>query len=122
MSKLFDELTPYLERAKAFEAAQVLFEWDSSTLAPEESGEQTAPIIGVLADQYFRTLINNEVRELLKKLETEEEQETLSDLEKSIVKELKKSYEEMESIPPEEYREYSMGKSKRSVRPCSRCC
>ena len=114
MSKTFDELAPYLERAKAFEAALVLFEWDSSTLAPEESGEQTAPIIGVLADQYFRTLINDEVRELLKKLETEEEQETLSDLEKSIVKELKKSYEEMESIPPEEYREYSELKAKAS--------
>ena len=72
MSKTFDELAPYLERAKAFEAALVLFEWDSATLAPEESREATAPVIGVLADQYFRTLINDEVKDLLKKLETEE--------------------------------------------------
>ena len=107
MSKTFDELAPYLERAKAFEAALVLFEWDSATLAPEESREATAPVIGVLADQYFRTLINDEVKDLLKKLETEEEQKELTDLEKSIVKELKKSYEEMEVVPPEEYREFS---------------
>ncbi len=107
MSKAFEELAPYLERAKAFEAALVLFEWDNATLAPEESGENTAPLIGVIADQYFRNLINDDIKGLLHKLQTEEEQKELTDLEKAIVKELKKSYEEMEAVPPEEYREFS---------------
>ncbi len=114
MSKTFDELAPYLERAKAFESALVLFEWDSATLAPEESEENTASIIGVLSDQYFRTLINDEVKALLNKLKKEEEQEHLSELEKSIVKELEKSYEQLEAISPEEYREYSELKAKAS--------
>lgn len=107
MSKVFEKLTPYLERAKAFEAALVLFEWDNATLAPEAAGENTASLIGVLADQYFRTLIHDEVKALLKELQTEKEQAGLTELEKAIVKELHKSYEEMEAVPPEEYREFS---------------
>ena len=114
MSKTFDKLAPYLERAKALEAALVLFEWDSATLAPEESQEQTASIIGVLSDQYFRALINDEVKSLLSELKTNEEWEQLSELEQSIVKELEKSYEQMEVIPAEEYREYSELKAKAS--------
>ena len=114
MSKTFDKLAPYLERAKALEAALVLFEWDSATLAPEESQEQTASIIGVLSDQYFRVLINDEVKSLLSELKTNEEWEQLSELEQSIVKELEKAYEQMEAIPAEEYREYSELKAKAS--------
>lgn len=114
MSKTFDKLAPYLEKSKAFEAALILFEWDNATLAPEESEEHTAPIIGVLSDQYFRTLINDDVKALLQELETEEEQVVLSELEKNIVKELKKAYEEMEAVPPEEYRAFSELKTKAS--------
>lgn len=114
MSKTFDKLAPYLERAKAFESALILFEWDSATLAPEESQEHTALIIGVLSDQYFRALINEEVKSLLKELKTEKEWEQLSELEQSIIKELEKSYEQMEAIPPEEYREYNELKAKAS--------
>ena len=34
MSKAYEQLEPYLERAQAFQTAKVLFEWDNETLAP----------------------------------------------------------------------------------------
>ena len=31
MSKAYEQLQPYLERAQAFQTAKVLFEWDNET-------------------------------------------------------------------------------------------
>lgn len=107
MSKTFEKLDSYLEKGKALNAALILFEWDLATLAPEKSDKNTSDFIGIISDQYFSTLINDEVKQLLEKLEQEEEQKELSEIEKAIVKEVRKRYEELESIPQKEYREFS---------------
>ena len=105
MSKLFEELQPFLDKNMAIETALTLLSWDNETLAPEESIEFTAKAIGVLADEAFRSFVNPEVREILTKLD--EHKEELEDTEKAILKNLLKSYEQMEKIPPEENKEFS---------------
>lgn len=35
MSKTFEKLSGYLEKAMAIQASMVLFEWDNETLAPK---------------------------------------------------------------------------------------
>ncbi|MDF2539300.1 MAG: ypwA [Herbinix sp.] len=107
MSKTFDKLQPYLEKSMAFQTARSLFEWDDQTTAPFEAADYTAKVVGILADEYMKCLINDDVRKLLKKLQEDKEQEDLTDTEKAIVKELAKTYEQLESIPPEEYRAYN---------------
>lgn len=106
MSKLYSKLMKHLDKSTAFKTALVLFNWDSETLAPEKSMELTAKSIGILSSEYFNCLINEDVKSLLDKLSEEKEQEQLDFNQKAIVKKLKKTFEEMEHIPPEEYQAY----------------
>lgn len=87
--------------------ARALLEWDDQTLAPFEASEHTSKVEGILADEYMKSLINDEVRKLLKKLSQENELETLDETKQAIIKELGKTYEQLESIPPEEYRAFN---------------
>lgn len=103
MNQLYTELMEYIKKAMAYREALTLFEWDSETLAPEESMEYTAKTIGIISGEYFNTLINKEVKSLLEQLSTEEAQKELSFYEKAIIKNLNKTYEQMEKIPVDEY-------------------
>ena len=107
MSKTFEKLEPLLEKSMAFQTARTLFEWDEQTYAPFEAAEYTSKVVGILSDEYMKSLVNDDVRKLLKKLQEEKEQGELSDKEKAIVKELAKTFEQLESIPPEEYRAFN---------------
>ena len=42
-----------MEKAMAIKTALTLFEWDNETLAPDEAGELTASVIGVLSGEYL---------------------------------------------------------------------
>lgn len=106
MSKVFDELKPKLDRSAALTAALALFEWDGETLAPEEAADETGKIVGILSDDYFKSLINPEVKLLLNKLEEPEQNKQLTLEQKAIVRELKRTYEELASIPGKEYSEF----------------
>ena len=59
MSRAFDELKPYLDRAMALNTALVLFEWDNETLAPEQAGSLTGNVIGILSGEYFQAVNND---------------------------------------------------------------
>ncbi|MDF2944060.1 MAG: ypwA [Herbinix sp.] len=107
MSKTFEKLQPYLDKSMALQTARNLFEWDDQTTAPFEAAEYTSKVIGILSDEYMKSMVNDDVRKLLKKLQEDKEQEELTETEKAIVKELGKTYEQLESIPPEEYRAFS---------------
>lgn len=114
MSKTFEKLQPYLDKSMALQAARSLFEWDDETAAPYEAAEYTSKVIGILSNEYMDSLINDEVRKLLKKLQEDKEQEELTETEKAIVKELAKIYDQLESVPPKEYRAFNELTSKSS--------
>lgn len=107
MSKTFEKLQPYLDKSMALQTARNLFEWDDQTTAPFEAAEYTSKVVGILSDEYMKSMVNDEVKNLLKKLQEEKEQEELTETEKAIIKKLSKTYEELESIPPEEYRAFN---------------
>lgn len=94
-----------LEKGQALKAAGILFDWDNATIQPEEAGDLTSKIVGSLSEMEFNTYINDEVRQLMKKLE--KEKDTLDRREKAILKELECLYDRMETIPSKEYREFS---------------
>ncbi len=106
MKKEYEKLMNRIDKVMAFEAALTLFEWDSETLAPEESMTLTSKTIGILSNEYFTNLINDEVKHLIVELSVKENQEDLDSDQKAIIKHIKKSYEEMEHIPPKEYQAY----------------
>ncbi|WP_418463121.1 carboxypeptidase M32 [Frisingicoccus sp.] len=103
MNKTFDKLNPWLEKAYALNAALILFEWDNETEAPEQASELTAKAIEMLSNEYYKTIINDDVKKLIKQLS---EEKNLSDKEQAILKDIKKQYDSMEPIPAEEYQAY----------------
>lgn len=107
MSKTFEKLQPFLDKTMALQTARSLFEWDDQTAAPYEAAKYTSRVVGILSDEYMKSLINDEVRKLTEKLSEDKEQEELTDTEKSILKELHKTIGQLECIPPEEYRAYN---------------
>ncbi len=107
MSKSYEKLQPYLDKSMALQTARTLFEWDDETIAPYEAADYTSKVIGILSKEYMDSLINDDVRKLLKKLQEEKEQEELTPTQKAIVKELAKIYDQLESVPPKEYKEFN---------------
>lgn len=107
MNKLYEQLLPYLERNHAYQTALALLSWDTETLAPPAAADYTAKSVGILSEEAYRILVCDEVCDLLKKLSSKKEQETLSIQERAVVRCLKKEYEKTACIPQKEYREFS---------------
>ena len=92
MSKTFEKLSGYLEKAMAIQASMVLFEWDNETLAPKEAAPFTSKVIGSLSAQYMEIMISEEVKELVDACRNEQ---GLTEAEQAIVRE---EAEEIESF------------------------
>ena len=110
MNNDFKALKPYLDKAMAMNTAMALFEWDTETLAPKAAVDQTAKVLGVLAGESYNAVMNDEVKDIVYRLSKDVEEgkdEGLSEVEKGIVKQLKKDYEMLEKIPANEYQAFS---------------
>lgn len=108
MNKTFEKLQGYLDKAYAYRTALTMLSWDNSTAAPKEAIEFTAKAMGILSGEYYNTIINDEIKELLTELSKEEAQAELSVYERAIVKQMKKEFEDLEIIPADEYQAYQM--------------
>lgn len=103
MSKAYEQLKNYLERAQAFQTALILFEWDNETLAPKEAGPYTSRVIGAISEEYFRVITGEEFKRLV---ETCKKDESLSGTEAAIVREAEEELKQLDCIPAGEYREF----------------
>lgn len=104
MNKNYERLQEYIEKSIAISSALAVFEWDNETLAPESAIENTSRIMGILAKENHKALINDEVKKLLSVLEKED---GLTLIEKKTVRKLKKEYEKLDAVTAEEYQEYN---------------
>lgn len=104
MSKAYKALEPYLERAMAYQTAQVLFEWDNETLAPREAGSYTSRVVGTLSDSYFHIITDPEFIKLVKECQKEQ---GLTEAEAAIVREAAEEVEQLEKIPAQDYRAFA---------------
>lgn len=106
MNETYQKLKKYLDKESALSVALALLGWDAETLAPKQAIDNTSKAVGILAGEAYQTIINDDVKALLSQLSLPEESDTLTDVERKIVKELKKQYDDMEKIPVEEYQAY----------------
>ena len=104
MSRAYEQLAPYMERAQAFQTAMILFEWDNETLAPEEAAPFTAKMVGAISEEYFKVVTDERVKELISECK---EDDTLTEVEAAIVREMAETVERLEVIPANEYREFT---------------
>ena len=98
MNKNYEKLQEYIEKSIAMSSALAIFEWDNETLAPESAIENTSKIMGILAKENHKALINDDVKALLATLEQEED---LTLTERKTVEKLKKEYEQLNAVTAE---------------------
>lgn len=101
----WDRLMICLEKAMAYQTALTLFEWDNETLAPEQAGAYTARVQGVLAASYQEVLTGPELKGLISACEQESGTEENPE-KQAVLREIKEEAEQLECIPPKEYRAY----------------
>ena len=102
-------LKQYIEKSEAIGAALSLFSWDNETLTPKNSMEKTSKIVGILSSEYFDTVTNKEVEELLEQLK---EDKTLTKMEQLVVSRFAEDVESLKVIPQEDFATYSELRSK----------
>lgn len=99
-----EELKNLVDRLAAYNAANVVMDWDVSIgNAPEEADEYTAKLMGILAGEAFALSNSEETVKLLKECM---EDPSDDEVETAVVKRLWEDYEQSHSIPQKEYQEY----------------
>lgn len=104
MNQDYEKLQMYLDKQAALGAALTLLEWDNETLAPEKAMDNTARCVGILSEELYRCLVNEEVPGLLKKLGQAED---LTEIQAAVVRVLSKELAKIERISAKEQREFS---------------
>lgn len=103
MNQDYEKLAGHIEKMTALQTALTLFDWDAETIAPRDSLEMTARMVGQLSSLYFEALVNEEVKGLLQTLAKADD---LTQAQAAVVRELSKTLSDLEKIPPEEYRAF----------------
>ena len=99
-----EQLQNLVDRLAAYNAATVVMDWDTSTgSAPEEAGEYTAKLLGILAGEAFALSTCDETVSLLKDCMAEPSDD---EIEQAVVKRLWEDYEKTHAIPQREYQEF----------------
>ena len=99
-----DDLQNLVDRLAAYNAASVVFDWDTSAGdAPEEASDYTAKLMGILAGESFALSTSEETVKLLKDCM---EHPSNDEVETAIVKRLLEDYEKICHIPQKEFVAY----------------
>ena len=100
----FDELKKYIDKDRAFNHALTLLSWDLETEAPKKAVDGISKTTEILSELKYANYVNDEFKELLYSINEDE----LTEIEKKVVKKLKKDiFEKMSKIPKDEYSKYN---------------
>lgn len=103
MDKL-EKLYEYIKIDSAYDHALTLLSWDLETLAPRQAIDGLSKTIQTLSELKYSNFVNDDFKELLYSIDEEE----LNDIDKKVIKKLKKDiFEKMSKIPKEEYASYN---------------
>lgn len=103
MNKDYEKLMSCLDKSTALIMACTLFNWDNATEAPKAAAELTAKYIGILSEAYYHALINDDIQELIQKLDGAED---LTETQAAIVRKTKEMFDDIRLIPADEYAAY----------------
>ena len=99
-----DKIYEYIRRDMAFSHAITLLSWDLETEAPVKAIDGISNTMEVLTQLQYENFVNDEFKKMLYDLD----EDKLSEIDKKLVKKLKKDvFEKMSKIPKDEYAKYS---------------
>ncbi|MCT4688369.1 carboxypeptidase M32 [Vallitalea sp.] len=101
------------DKLHAIEHALALIQWDAATGAPKNSVEGRAKTLSILTGEYYKTLVNDELNELLSLLEDNKNELEYLTLRKA--EEFRNEYDKIAKIPVEIVTEYTEVRAKASA-------
>ncbi|MDR7072466.1 carboxypeptidase M32 [Fictibacillus barbaricus] len=106
------EFLDYVKKMVHINEAIGLMYWDLRTGAPKKGVEQRSEVIGTLSSDVFAMSTSEEMKAYIEELSKPEVQDTLSDVTKKTLEDVKKDFERNAKIPPAEFKEYVILQSK----------
>lgn len=103
LNTYYENLKTHIDKYSALNMALTLFNWDSSTEAPKDATELTSKYIGILSENLYNTLINDDVEGLIEKLKDADD---LTVEEKAIVRKTSEMFDDIRYIPADEFSAY----------------
>ena len=94
-----------IKEKKLIDSTISLIHWDLETATPKKGQELLSEMIGYLSLKSYNLYNSEEFKELLKKLQ--ENENSLSEIEKIELHEIQRELDSISKIPAEEYKEYS---------------
>ena len=99
-----DELKTYLGQYEKLEQALGLVYWDMRTNMPSKAGELRSKVVEYLSGECFRLITSDKVGEFITDLKTYTNEMSL--IERRMLEELERSYNETKKIPEDKYVQY----------------
>ncbi|MBE6072469.1 MAG: carboxypeptidase M32 [Clostridium butyricum] len=105
MEKL-QEVKEYIKNIDKLEYAYNLVSYDNMIFMPKKALEQRSEVLGYLSTEIFKLRTSYKVKEFITYFNPL--MEKLSDIDRAMIKNMKKNYEQVKNIPREEYKEFMM--------------
>lgn len=104
MDNKMKELKKIIEIDKAYNHAMTLLSWDLETEMAKDSIDNVSKTMQTLSELQYNNLVNDKFKKLLYSINENE----INDLDKKVIKRLKKDvFEKMSKIPVDEYSKYN---------------
>ena len=104
LKEKINELKDYLSQYDRLQQAIGLIYWDMRTNIPSKAGESRGKVLEYLSGEAFKMITNDKVEEFIKELTPYKDKMNI--VEKRILEELERNYNETKKIPQDRYVEY----------------
>jgi carboxypeptidase Taq len=102
----------YVKKIMNYREAVGLLLWDMRTGAPKKGLDQRSQTVGMLSAEMFKMSVSPEMDQYLTRLTESSTWEGLDDVTRKMVTEAKKEFDQSKLIPPKEYEEFVILRSK----------
>ncbi|MBE6055206.1 MAG: carboxypeptidase M32, partial [Clostridium sartagoforme] len=104
LNKKIDELKDYLSQYERLQQAIALIYWDMRTNIPNKAAESRGKVLEYLSGEAFKMITSPKIEEFIKELTAYKDE--MNHVEKRILQELERTYNETKKIPHDRYVEY----------------
>ncbi|HWQ30780.1 MAG TPA: carboxypeptidase M32, partial [Negativicutes bacterium] len=96
----------HVKRIRYYNDALAVLYWDLRTGAPRKGAAQRAEVIGMLSAEIYQLSTSAEMEKYLEYFERPENNASLDNIMKAVVRECRKEFDKYRKIPADKYKEY----------------
>lgn len=116
LHKHWEQFQQLVRKIISYNEALGLLYWDLRTGAPRKGTDIRSETIGILSTEGFKLQVSEEMGQLLAIFAEPQNEQQLDERSRRMVAEVRKNYEQSQSIPPEKFQEYTILSSQSEVK------